>query len=269
MRRSILVIGLLATALLVPAAQANPWNAPDPGYVVFADDFESGLGAYTQNYPSFPVLLDTTKSYEGSQSAHHGTPTANSQSRMYVEFGGKYAATDEFPLVVRFAMDTTTNIWSTRQYIELRANSNSAFAGGTLQEILALGFTSSGVDTTRINYRVLSSVPGGPAGGWSNLTASYATRADVATRDWVRLAMVVKSNNIEYWVEDANGTLQLDLTRQRNPAWEFDTLVIGSGLSSAGADVWWDDLSVHYLPEPAMVGLLALGLPFFRRRRMA
>lgn len=238
--------------------------------VLWFDGFESYAdtaalsGPYTQLFPTFPMLLDTGKGYNSDQSIHFGVTTANSQARAYINLpGGPQAGTDGNPLAISFMVDTDVNIWSTRQYIELRSYADGAYNAGGLQDLIALGFTSSGVDTTRVNYRVLS----GPSAGWFNLTADNATRATIADPEnaWTKLAMVIKTSTIEFYVNDI-----LDTTHARNPAWVYDSLVIGSGLSSAGADVWIDNLNIS-IPEPSSLALSLLGgfglLAMFRRRR--
>jgi hypothetical protein len=262
--RKYLTFAMAAVALVAWCGVAQAvWNPPDPGWQVFGPDSFDDLSAYTEIHPLVPMALDPNKGYTASPSVQFG-PNNNSEQRGYVNLGGKWPASDEFPLVVRFAMDTELMTWHTREYVELRAYVDGAYAQGGLQDLLALGFTSSGVDTTRINYRILS----GPQPGWFNYTANYATRQDVVDRNWTRVAMVIRTSEIDFYVDDANGVLQLDTTHARNPNWEYDSLVIGSGLSTLAA-VWMDDLSVHYIPEPATLGLLALGLPFLRRRRTA
>jgi hypothetical protein len=234
----------------------------------WSDDFESYAntaalsGPYTQIFPAAPFLLDTTKGYLSSQSIHSGV-NANDQARMYLNLpGGPMAGSDAAPLVVSFMVDTDVNNWHTREYIEIRSNAGGAYNSGALLELLALGFTSSGVDTTRINQRILS----GPDAGWGNLTDAYATRATIADPDneWTKLAMVIKTSTIEYYVND-----NLDTTKSITPGRLYDSIVIGSGLSTA-VDVWFDDLQVYVVPEPSTLALGVLGgfaVLFGMRRR--
>lgn len=234
---------ILAVLLIAcPMAQAS-----------LTDNFESYAntaalsGVYTQVYPAAPFMLDTTKGYLSSQSVRSGVH-ANYLNKMYVNLaGGPIAGTDAVPIKFEFMIDTTTNIWSTREYIELRSYSGGAYGSGGLQDIIAMGFTSSGVDTSRINYRIVS----GPNAGWGNFTATYATRASVATSDWTKLTALIKTSTIEFYVND-----NLDVTKARDPNWLYDSVVIGSGLSTT-TDVWFDNVNVGVVPEPS--SLLALG----------
>lgn len=261
-------IKLLATIIAAFAVSASSALAQ---VTAWSDDFESyantpGLSpTYTQLYPSFPMLLDTTKGYNSPQSIHFGATTANSQARAYFNLPcGPLAASDANPITISFMADLDTAIWSTRQYIELRSYSGGAYNSGGLNQIIALGFTSSGVDTTRINQRVLYGFTGS---SWGNLTATYANRASMAdaTNNWTKLAMVVKSSTVDFYVND-----NLDTTQTMNAGIKFDSIVVGSGLSSAGADVWFDNLVVTGIPEPSTfaLGLLGgLGMLWIARRR--
>lgn len=264
MKKLPFLLGAVFSAMaLTASAQIIIWDDNFESYSTTADL----SGPYTQMFPTYPVMLDTAKGYNSSKSIHFGTPTVNNQYRMYFNLpGGPVAASDAAPLVVSFMVDTDVNIWSTRQYIELRSYSGGAYNVGTLQQLFALGFTSSGVNTARINKRVLYAPSGA---GWGDLTDTYATRATVAdpNNEWTKLAMVVKSNTIEWYVND-----NLDSSQPINPGLLYDCVVIGSGLSSAGADVWFDNLKVYVVPEPSTYALSLLGLgvaAWFARRRKA
>ncbi|HRT08826.1 MAG TPA: PEP-CTERM sorting domain-containing protein [Candidatus Paceibacterota bacterium] len=225
---------------------------------IWSDDFESYADTaalsptYTQIYPTYPMLLDTTKGYNSSKSIHFGLTTANSQARAYFNLpGGPLTPSDGAPVKVEFMVDLDTAIWSTRQYIELRSYSGGSYNSGTLNQLFALGFTSSGVDTTLINQRILS----GTSAGWGNLSGAY-TRAMIANPDnnWTKLGMVIYSSKIEYYVNDS-----LDSSKPISGTYAFDSVVIGSGLSSAGADVWFDNLTVAVVPEPSSLALALVG----------
>ena len=258
-------------AILMAATLAFAASTQAQGNVLWSDDFESYAntaalsGPYTQIYPAAPVMLDTTKGDQSSQSIHFGTPGANNERRMYINIpGGPVTPTDQAPLKLEFWTDLDTAIWSTRQYIEIRSYSGGAYNSGTLNQLIALGFTSSGVDTTRVNQRVVAGFTGAQ---WGDLTDTYATRTTIAdpNNDWTQLAMVLKHNTVEFYV---NGNLDTVQTMTAGVA--FDSIVIGSGLSSAGADVWFDNLTV-IVPEPSSLALSLLGgfglLAMFRRRR--
>lgn len=261
-------------AILMAATLAFAASTQAQGNVLWSDNFESYAntaalsGPYTQLYPSFPVLLDTTKGYQSAQSIHFDLPAANSQRRMWINIpGGPVTPTDQAPLKLEFWTDLDTAIWSTRQYIEIRSYSGGAYNAGTLNQLIALGFTSSGVNTTRINQRVVAGFTGA---AWGDLTDIYATRTTIAdpNNDWTHLAMVLKHNTVEFYV---NGNLDTVQTMTAGVA--FDSIVIGSGLSSAGADVWFDNIKLTQVPEPSSAVLALLGglgvFAWISRRRQA
>ncbi len=258
-------------AILMAATLAFAASTQAQGNILWQDDFESYAntaalsGPYTQIFPAAPAMLDTTKGYQSNQSVHFGTPGVNNERRMYINIpGGPVTPTDQAPLKLEFWTDLDTAIWSTRQYIEIRGYSGGEYGSGTLNQLIALGFTSSGVDTTRINQRVVAGYTGTQ---WGNLTDTYATRATIAdpNNDWTKLAMVLYHDKVEFYVND-----NLDTTQTKAAGLAFDSIVIGSGLSSAGADVWFDNLTV-IVPEPSSLALSLLGgfglLAMFRRRR--
>lgn len=226
--------------------------------VIWSDNFDSYAdqaamdAVYTQIYPTAPALLDQAKGYSDLQSVHFGQPTANSQVRMYKNLGLEAVGTDEMPVKIEFQVDIDTIAWNTRQYIEIRGYAGAGYDDGGLEELIAMGFTSSSIDTTKYAGRVLL----GPEAGWFGYAAAKST-------EWTKMTALIKTNTIEFYINDV-----LDTTKQRAPGYTFDCIVIGSGLSSAGADVWFDDLVVEGIPEPATLALLGLGgLALIRRRR--
>ncbi|HNS70026.1 MAG TPA: PEP-CTERM sorting domain-containing protein [Verrucomicrobiota bacterium] len=261
-------------AILMAATLAFAASTQAQGNILWQDDFESYAntaalsGPYTQIFPAAPAMLDTTKGYQSNQSVHFGTPGVNNERRMYINIpGGPVTPTDQAPLKLEFWTDLDTAIWSTRQYIEIRGYSGGEYGSGTLNQLIALGFTSSGVDTTRINQRVVAGYTGTQ---WGNLTDTYATRATIAdpNNDWTKLAMVLYHNKVEFYVND-----NLDTTQTMTAGVAFDSIVIGSGLSSAGADVWFDGIKLTQVPEPSSAVLALLGglgvFAWISRRRQA
>lgn len=247
--RKVFVTGLAVLACAGMAQATIVWSDNFDGY---ADQAAFG-SVYTQMFPEYPLLLDQSKGSSGAQSIHFGKPGANNQARVYRNLGGEYDGTDAQPLKLEVMMDLDENHWATRQYIELRSYRDGGYDEGALDDIIAIGATSTGIPTTNTYAgRVLS----GPTAGWF----SFATNKSL---EWTKLTVLIKTDTIEFYVNDV-----LDTTKSRKTGLTYDSIVIGSGLNSTGADVWFDDLVVEVVPEPATLGLLALGgLAMLRRRR--
>ena len=236
-------IGVLCVLLMAAMAQANLIDNFD----TYADQAAFDA-AYTQIYPTVPLVLDQTKGHSDSQSANTAGPNNNSEKRVYRNLGGEYSGTDAAPLKFEFYMSmSAADDWWTREYIEIRGYTGAGYGDGDLQELIALGCTSSGVDTTVYNARILT------GDLWVNTTTAKST-------DWTKLTALIKSSTVEVYVND-----NLDYSGPRSTGVTLDSVVIGSGLSS-NVDVWFDDLQV--IPEPATMSLLGMaGVALLLRRR--
>ena len=241
---------LLALSVVVAFASAASAG------VIWFDDFDgyadqAALDAvYTQLYAD-PVNLDQTKGYSDGQSVSAGAhETSYDADRMWRNLGGEFAGTDAEPLRFEFMvqMDDTTDWWC-RQYIEIRGYSGAGYGDGDLEELIALGCTSSGVaDTGLYSARVVT------GDNWFNLQTARST-------EWTRLTALVKTSTVEMYV---NGNLEY--TSPRAEGFTIDSVVVGSGLSSR-VEMWFDDLNIDIIPEPASLSLLALGALALLRRR--
>ncbi len=218
--------------------------------VAWFDDFDSYAdqaafdAAYTQLYPAVPLLLDQSMGYSDGQSVNPLGPNSNYERRAYQNFGMEMAGTDEDPLVFEFMMhmnDATD--WWTREYIEIRGYAGEGYGDGDLEELIALGCNSSGVDTNLYNARILT------GDNWVNTLTPKVV-------DWVKLTAKIMTDTVEVYVND-----NLDYSGPRAPGITFDCVVLGSGLSSR-VDVHFDGV-----PEPAALSLLLLGGLLAARRR--
>ncbi len=235
----------LAATLLVTFV-AGAWAVP-----IWSDDFDSYAdqaafdAVYTQIYPETPLVLDQTVGYSDGQSVNPTGPNESSTRRAYVNLGGEFAGSDANPLVFEFMVQMSDAIdWWGREYIEIRGYEGAGYGDGDLQELIALGATSSGVNTSKYNARILSGE------NWVDLQSDRST-------EWVKLGAMLKTDTIELYVNDV-----LEYTGARAAGVTIDSVVIGSGLSSR-VDFHFDDLNIT--PEPASLVLLALGMLIRRR----
>ena len=214
----------------------------------FSDDFDgyadqAGFDAvYTQIYPAAPIMLDQTMGFSDGQSVMTPAEAPSSSNRAYYSLGMEYAT-----FQIMYKLDDETD-WLSRQFFEIRGYAGAGYGDGDLEELIAIGATSSGVDTTVYNARVLT------GDGWINTTTAKTT-------EWVKLTALIKTSTVEIYVNDV-----LNASSPRTPGVTLDSIVLGSGLSSR-VSAHFDDVLVSGIPEPASLALLALGgLALIRRR---
>jgi hypothetical protein len=239
--RKLLVFGFALVVASTASADTVAWFDDFDSYANQAE-FDA---VYTQIYPDVPLLLDQSMGYSDGQSVNPLGPNNNYERRAYQDFGAELAGTDADPLIFEFMMhmnDATD--WWTREYIEIRGYSGEGYGDGDLQELIALGCTSSGVDTTVYNARILSG-------------ENWVDTQTLKVADWVKLTAKIMTDTVQVYVND-----NLDYSGPRTPDITFDCVVLGSGLSSR-VDVHFDGV-----PEPSSLTLLALsGFAFLLRRR--
>ena len=222
------------------------------------DDLPVVVGPWVQIYPDAPFQLDTTKGYSQGNfpgnCVHPPGPDANSVQRMYQNFGAEFAPSDAQPITFSIMIQLSADDdWWTREYVELRAYSGDGYADGDLEQLIAMGCTSSGASTDVYNDRVLY---GGE--GWANFALPKTTK-------WVRLTAVIKLNTIDFYTKTPQDPAPVfDHTSTMSEGVTFDCVVVGSGLSTR-TDVWFDNIRVT--PEPASLVLLAMGGLVLVRRR--
>ncbi|HOW17407.1 MAG TPA: PEP-CTERM sorting domain-containing protein [Phycisphaerae bacterium] len=133
-----------------------------------------------------------------------------------------------------------------------------------LQGLVALGL-----------YESASTQYGGGPGGrghyayrlyYGGLNSWYATAA-LRTQGWHTMRMDLDADAMQarIWVDGVlDATVPLTDSAK---LYAFDGIVAGSGLTSAGYDVAFDDVAVSVTPEPATLLMLAAGGLLLRRRR--
>jgi len=227
---------VLAAALTVACA-CSAGAAP----VIFTEDFESGLGNWTQGYAAYPIALSTEQAVSPTNSAK--VPGTGSNSQYVMDYNIPEAFAD-FTLKFKFYVASTAS--GPRNYIQLRSYSGGG-ASGTLQQLYSMGVynsisTGSPYNATLMQARV---AVGGP--NWFNLENSART---VGWHDMV-IMQDAAALTVSFQVDGMAPTVQ------NLPAAFAPTQIrIGSGLSNAGVESYFDDI-YFVTPEPG--SLLALG----------
>lgn len=131
-------------------------------------------------------------------------------------------------------------------------------------------------------YSVAGLIALGLYNGTGAVTNQYATRIGFTwyttqinrTEGWHELKAVIKANTVNIYVDGVLAQLRTGtaapFTYVTDAPWggfTFSGVVVGSGLTSAGFDAPFDDISVT--PEPMTLLMLAAGGLFLRRRRTA
>lgn len=224
------------------------------------DDFDSYAdqaafeAAYPPVYAGTSMTLDQAFGYSDSQSVHGIAPSSYS-TKNYRNLGAEYAGTDEQPLIFEFMMyfdeSASGSPWNARNYCELRGYTGEGYGDGDLEALIAIGLYNATADSSKYQARVLF-------GGlnW------FDTTIDRMPETWTKMTVKIMTDTVEVYVDDVLGG-----TSSRTAGVTYDSIVIGSGLTSADVDAWFDDMSVYNIPEPATLSLLLLGgLALMRRR---
>ncbi len=210
------------------------------------------------------MLLTSTPTHSGS-GAVHGVALTNYTMRSARDLDSytDYVGTDDSPVRFEFwlydenpALPTLPN--GARNFNEIRAYAGdgmpASFSNTGLQGLIAMGLYNTPVSDDNYHARVYY----GGVSAWFNLNTPR-------TGGWHKLTAEIGASAVKFLVDD-----QLDtVIAFTDPArvFAFDGVVLGSGLTSGGYDVYFDDLSVIKTPEPAaLLVMAAVGLLAGRRR---
>ena len=246
--RKLLAVGLVLA--IAPMASATLFDRFDS----YADQAEMNA-KWTQVYTPNEFELDTTGGYTPDNSVTNRGPDVNYERKMYRNLAHEYEATDADPITfsIRIKLGADDDWW-TREYVELRGYEGAGYGDGGLDGLIAIGVTSSSVPST--NFYMSRTLGGATA--YQNYTLAKRT-------EWVQLIGVISETSVDYYYRTQQDPAPVFSHSSDTPHYTFDSVVVGSGLSS-NVEVWFDDVKVP--PEPASMTLLALGAwALIRRRR--
>jgi hypothetical protein len=235
--RKLLIFGLVAVFASTASAQ-------------FLEDFDSYADQAAMDAVwGVGQVLDQAKGFSDGQSVTNKPEPVTGVSQA---LGMEYPATDAQPLVLETMVDVDVLHWWTRTWVRLEARSET----GDLEDLVMLGFNSSG-DSTKYHGRGGSE----PLWGWYDIGADTGDPVFDRTTEWRKLTAIIKDTTLEFYVDDVLGT-----TVAKAPGFTYDTIGIGTSYSSQ-EQVWFDDIALYNIPEPATLSLLVLGgLAVIRRR---
>lgn len=246
---------------------------------LFSDSFDAypdqaAFEAVWKDTGASIYTLDSTHDAYGEtgKSVRLASQTANYLGR-FIHLAGEFNGTDASPLIFSYDMYLPTTSWQgARQWVELRGYAGdgpqyptvAGFNEG-LEEIVAIGVYNaievSGqgevVDTGRFQGRAYPS--GASSGTWYTLNQFVAPGRSTG---WHNLKFEVRSSQISFYVDNT-----LAETVSRASPTGFDTIVLGSDLTSAGYDVWIDNIMLQQqvaivpVPAPGAAVLALIGLP--------
>jgi len=251
MRRALLAIGCLAIAA-----------ATSQGTVILFDDFEGYADQTAMNSVWTPAVgsgaqLSTTQSFSPTHSAYIDL-TARRSDRTFAETAGSDAEPLEWSVQFR-----DSAVGNARQYIQLLD-----YAPATNQ-LISIGVYNSvpGATVADLNTYYAARVAFAPGGGFTAAGWFLLNDPGVATRSqgWHELKVVFKDTVAEFYVDGTLGKTQQYTTSAGGTS--FEQARIGSGVSTANGDAYYDDYLIEKVPEPAALMLLGLGTLLFVRRR--
>ncbi|MEJ5297677.1 MAG: PEP-CTERM sorting domain-containing protein [Armatimonadota bacterium] len=229
---------ILAAALTVACA-CSAGAMP----IVFSDDFEAGLGNWTQVFPTAPVEWSSAQAASGTYSARVPGTGANNQFAMDYHIPVAYP---DFELRFKFYNASTAS--GPRNYIQIGSWSGGA-RNGTLQQLYALGTynsITSGTPYSAAKFQGRVAVPSSI--NWFNVDDSDRTIVG-----WHELVIKQDSvaKTVSFQVDGGTPTVH-SLSTVFAPT----SIRIGSALSNANVEAFFDDI-YFVTPEPG--SLLALG----------
>jgi hypothetical protein len=241
---------------------------------IFSDDFESGMGNWTQTSATAGtnLVISTAQNIvpaAGTQSAMMDASNDRMHHNIIADNGGnELSGASTFTSYIYDASGTASRIFN-----EVRGYSGGTglpnggtTASGSLAQLLAIGkyntVTLPGEVFNGAKYQ--ARVTFGTNAGWFNLDAAGSPNRSTGWHKFT-IERLADDTTLNFYVDD---TLSRTITGATAQSW--DTVILGPGLGSTTGDAWIDGLSVNSIevPEPASFALAALaGIAFVAARR--
>jgi len=239
--------------------------------VVYQENFDgyadqaayNAVWSKTNTGDTYDVILGTSESVSCPNSANEqAAPTGNSATARYVDFisvTGTQAwnGTDSLPLWLTYYFRHELHS-NQRNFLQLHRYTSGTLAGGSLAKIYALGCYNAIAPTNE--YAARDAFAGGPQ--WFTFTPGVLRK----NNQWVKMQIKFTTSTVDYYIDDA---LAQSTTRFGTDG--LTTLILGSDLSNAGAEAWYDNISLSLganatdpfgppLASPTVAGPLAPSL---------
>ncbi len=269
-RGTVLVFGLAAVFACAGSASAA-WSSFFDDFESYANQaaFQAAWPAWSSNGSSMGLLQ--TFGYSGNQSVD-GVAPGNNQVRNKRDFSSdlnQRAPSNALPATWSFWLyddDPTMPLPPSypsatyaRNFCELRAyvgDGIPAYGTGTLQGLVAMGLYNTPVSDDNYHIRVY----------YGGVSAWYDT-GKVRLQGWHKMNMIISGSQVKFWVDNDDANPFVVNFTDTSKVYAFDGIILGSGLTTGGYDVAFDDM--YFMPEPATLVMLAAGGVLLRRRRSA
>jgi hypothetical protein len=235
--------------------------------VIFSDNFDSYADQAAMNAvwnvglapAGVGLTLSTEQAFSPSQSAKApGTTTAYTMAHDFTPTSGS----DALPLLWSFRFYDSTQANNLRQFASIRDNAPA------LAQLVAMGayndttltkdrHTGLSVTAADLNTYYAVRVAFAPGPNWFILNGPGAPTRSTG---WHELSAVFKDTTVEFYVDGVNGLSDLSTSYAASAgALTFDRVTVGSGLSSANGEAYYDNVMVQVIPEPSSIVLSLLG----------